>query len=112
MQAPDLQVLYEDKYLLALNKPQGLVSEKEPNLKYTLESLALDYLRSNAKYPQKCFIGLPHRLDRPVSGVVLLAKKKSVLKMLVDIFYKREIEKTYLAVVENRPSIEAGELIN
>ena len=112
MSPPEFSVIFEDKYLLALNKPQGLVSEHEPNLKYTLESLALDYTRSKEKYPHKCFIGLPHRLDRPVSGVVLLAKKKSMLKMLVDIFYKREITKTYWAIAENRPPKDEGELIN
>ena len=112
MHASDLEVIYEDKYLLALNKPQGLVSEREPNLQYTLESVALDYLRSQTKYPEKCFIGLPHRLDRPVSGVVLLAKKKSVLKLLAEMFSKREIEKTYLAITEKQPLKKEGELAN
>lgn len=112
MPPPELSVLFEDKYLLALNKPQGLVTEHEPSLKYTLQSLALEYIRSKEKYPQKCFIGVSHRLDRPVSGVVLLAKKKSVLKELVEIFYRREIEKTYLAVTEGRPPKAEGELIN
>jgi 23S rRNA pseudouridine1911/1915/1917 synthase len=88
------------------------VVEYEPHLKYTLESLAMNYIRSKEKYPQKCFIGLPHRLDRPVSGVVLFAKKKSVLKMLVEIFSKREIEKTYWAITENRPAKDEDELVN
>ncbi len=107
-----LQVLYEDKQLLAVNKPQGLVTEYEPHLNFTLESMAMNYIRSQEKYPQKCFIGLPHRLDRPVSGVVLFAKKKSVLKMLMEIFSKREIEKTYLAIVENTPPKAEDELVN
>jgi 23S rRNA pseudouridine1911/1915/1917 synthase len=108
----DLKILFEDKYLLAINKPHGIVVEREPNLKYTLEGFALDYIRSKEKYPQKCFIGVPHRLDRPVSGVILFSKKKSVLKMLVEIFSKREIEKTYLAIVENRPQKDEAELMH
>ena len=112
MPHPDLQIIFEDKYLLALNKPHGIVVEHEPNLKYTLQSRALDYIRSKEKYPQKCFIGVPHRLDRPVSGVVLFSKKKLVLKMLADIFYKREIEKIYLAVTDNRPQKDEGEVVN
>ena len=107
-----LQVLFEDKYLLAVNKPHTLVVENEPNLKITIQSLALDYLYSKTKYPEKCFIGLPHRLDRPVSGVIILAKKKSVLKMLAAIFSKREVEKVYLAITENRPETDATELNN
>jgi 23S rRNA pseudouridine1911/1915/1917 synthase len=112
MKPSELNVLFEDKYLLALNKPQGLVSEREPSLKYTLESLALEYLHSQTKYPEKCYIGLPHRLDRPVSGVVLLAKKKSTLQSLVNTFAKREIEKTYLAVTSNHAVKEEDELVN
>lgn len=108
----DLPVLYEDRQLLAINKPQGLVVEFEPHLSYSLESLALRYVRSNSNFPHKCFIGLPHRLDRPVSGVVLLAKKKNTLKQLVDLFAHREIEKIYLAVVDNAPPQPAAELVN
>lgn len=112
MQPPELKIIYEDKQLLAVNKPQGIVTEYEPHLNFTLESLALNYIRSQEKYPQKCFIGVPHRLDRPVSGVVLFSKKKSVLKQLMEIFAKREIEKTYLAIVENKPVKVEDELMN
>jgi 23S rRNA pseudouridine1911/1915/1917 synthase len=112
VQPSELNVIFEDKYLLALNKPHGIVVEHEPSLKYTLQSLALEYIRSKEKYPQKCFIGLPHRLDRPVSGVVLFAKKKGVLKELVDIFYRRDIAKTYLAITDSPPPNDEGELVN
>lgn len=104
------QILFEDNYLLAVSKPHGLVTERDERIPETLESLALDYLKSKTKYPQKCFIGLPHRLDRPVSGVVLLAKKKSVLKMLGELFAQRAIEKTYVAITENRPPQQESEL--
>lgn len=107
-----LQILFEDKQLLAINKPNGIVVEREPHLKYTLESLAFDYIRSKEKYPEKCFIGVPHRLDRPVSGVVLFSKKRGILKMLMELFAKRQMDKTYLAIVENRPARDEDELIN
>ena len=112
MQPAELKIIYEDKQLLAVNKPQGIVTEYEPHLNFTLESLALNYIRSQEKHPQKCFIGVPHRLDRPVSGVVLFSKKKSVLKMLMETFAKREIEKTYLAIVETKPAKAEDELVN
>ena len=70
MEAPLLKIIYEDKQLLAVNKPQGIVVEYEPHLQFSLESLAMKYIRGKEKYPQKCFIGVPHRLDRPVSGVI------------------------------------------
>jgi len=112
MNSSDLQILFEDKYLLAINKPHGLVTDKDARLPQTLESLTLEYIQSKEKYPQKCFIGLPHRLDRPVSGVVLFAKMKSVLKLLSELFAQRAIEKTYLAITEHRPSKQEDELKN
>ncbi len=110
MNFSELQILFEDQYLLAINKPHGLVTDRDSRLPQTLESLALEYIQSKEKYPQKCFIGLPHRLDRPVSGVVLLAKKKSVLKMLSELFTQRAIGKTYLAVTECCPPKQEDEL--
>lgn len=106
------KIIYEDKYLLAVNKPQGIVSEHELHLRFSVESMALDYCRSREKHPQKCFIGMPQRLDRPVSGVLLFAKKRSVLKMLVETFTRRELDKSYYAVVETRPEKDEAELVN
>ena len=110
MNFSELQILFEDKYLIAINKPHGLVTDKDSRLPQTLESLALESIKSKEKYPQKCFIGLPHRLDRPVSGVVLFAKKKSVLKLLAELFAQRAIGKTYLAVTERCPLKQEDEL--
>lgn len=112
VQPPEPKIIYEDKYLLAINKPQGIVSEHESHLRFSVESMALNYCRSREKYPQKCFIGMPQRLDRPVSGVLLFAKKRSVLKMLVETFTKRELDKSYYAIVETRPEKDEAELVN
>lgn len=112
MQLSDLKIIYEDKHLLAVNKPHGLVSEHEAHLKFSVQSLALDFCRSHEKYPQKCFIGMPQRLDRPVSGVLLFAKKRSVLKMLVETFTKRELDKSYYAIVVTRPEKDEAELVH
>ena len=73
MEPPELHVIFEDKQLLALNKTQGIVVEREAHLKFTLETLALDYIRSKERYPQKCFIGVPHRLGHDnVAGELVL----------------------------------------
>lgn len=106
------QILFEDNYLLALNKPQGIITEFDTRFPVSLQALALRYLQAKEKYPEKCFTGLPHRLDRPVSGVVLFAKKKSVLKALSLLFEQRAIEKTYYAVVEKCPDKQTDELIH
>ena len=105
-------ILFEDKQLLALNKPCGVIVESDANQTNTLEAEALAYIRANEKYPDKCFIGAPHRLDKPVSGVVLLAKKKSILKQLSETFATRDIQKTYLAIVEITPDKPSAELVH
>ena len=112
MQSAAIQILFEDAYLLAVNKPPGIVVESAQVTHQTLQAQALSYIRSKEKYPDKCFIGPPHRLDRPVSGVVLLAKKKSVLKMLTEIFAGRQVAKTYLAITEQCPEEKEGVLVN
>lgn len=112
MEAPEVEVLFEDKYLLAVNKPAGLVIERTGHMKSSLETKAFFYLRAKEKYPQKVFIGLPHRLDRPVTGVVLFAKKRGVLKSLVELFRVREMKKTYYALLENTPPQPEGELMH
>lgn len=109
MHFSELDILFEGKYLLAINKPAGIVVEDTMH-KYTLQTVALDYLKSKDKWPWKCFVGVPHRLDRPVTGVVLFTKKRGALKVLVDMFRKREISKTYYAVVEGRPAQDDIEL--
>ena len=112
MQGAAIQILFEDAYLLAVNKPPGIVAESAQATHQTLQAQALSYIRSKEKYPDKCFMGLPHRLDRPVSGVVLLAKKKSVLKMLAETFAGRQVGKTYLAITKHCPEKKEGVLIN
>lgn len=106
------QIIFEDKHLLVVNKPCGIVSEDDEYLRYSLESLALDYLKRKEKYPQKCFIGVPHRLDRPVSGTIIFAKKRSTLKNLVEQFRARTTKKNYLAIAENKPLQDEALLIH
>lgn len=111
MHYTELKVLFEDKHLLAVNKPSGIVVE-DGHHKFTLETLALDYIKSKDQWPWKCFIGVPHRIDRPVTGAVLFAKKRSVLKLLVEQFKHRELKKIYYAIVEKRPALDEDELIH
>lgn len=106
------QILYEDKYIVAVSKPHGMVTEYDPRFEPTLEPEVLLYLKANERYPHKCFIGAPHRLDRPVSGVVLFAKKRSILKILGEMFAARAIQKEYFAIVEKKPLQSEAELIH
>jgi len=89
-------ILFEDKFLLIVDKSAGIAVEKISSHLITLEDLAYQYLRETVKHP---FIGIIHRLDRPTSGILLLAKKPSVLKIMNAQFEKRTIKKYYLALV-------------
>ena len=103
------RILHETPHWLALNKPAGLIVERNPFEKPTVEDLVWDYLSSTKTKP---FLGIVHRLDRVTSGVLLMAKKKSSLKKLNEQFSRKQVRKTYLAVVENRPEKETAVLKN
>jgi 23S rRNA pseudouridine1911/1915/1917 synthase len=89
-------ILFEDKFLLIVNKPAGMAVEKISPQITTLEDLVYSYLLITTKKP---FVGIVHRLDRPTSGIILLAKKPSVLKVMNSQFEKKTIKKIYLALV-------------
>ena len=108
MQFPE--ILFEDNHLLAVNKPAGLLVQGDDTGDRTLLDLAKDYIKEKYNKPGNVYIGLPHRLDRPVSGVVLLAKTSKALERLNKIFKTREVEKIYWALVEKRPSEVEGRL--
>jgi 23S rRNA pseudouridine1911/1915/1917 synthase len=105
-----LEILFESNQLLVINKPAGLSSD--PQWDYpSAEGEAQRYLKEKYGRPAK-FLALAHRLDRPVSGVLLLAKKKSVLKELQDHWADPSTQKVYLALTE-RPLPEAeGQLVH
>lgn len=103
-----LNILYESRWVIAIQKPAGLLVERSEHYP-SVEAWVEQYLGSQTPQP---FVGIIHRLDRPVSGLVLLAKKKAALKDLNEQFAKRQITKQYLAVVENRPPASTENLIH
>lgn len=98
----ELEILHETKEWIAINKPSGLVVEINP-YEISVESILKE------KYP---FVGIVHRLDRVTSGILLLAKKKTALKILNKQFSDKTIDKTYQAWVENKPVNDKGTLIH
>jgi len=97
----EIPILFESHHLLAIDKPCGLVVERDPYGYPSVEEWA------RGQYP---FAGIVHRLDRPVSGLLLIAKKKSALKALNRQFEARTVEKTYLAIVEKALPLSEGSL--
>lgn len=112
-----LKVLYEDNHIIAVYKPAGILvqparfgGDKPGEL--SLMGEVKEYLREKYKKPGNVFLGLVHRIDRPVSGIVLFAKTSKGASRLSEQFRNNEIDKTYYAVVEGKLEQKNGKLIH
>ncbi|MFO0930120.1 MAG: pseudouridine synthase [Gemmataceae bacterium] len=94
---PPLTVLYEDNHCLAVSKPGGLLTQGVPPGVPTLEGQVKDYLRVKYAKAGNVYLGIPHRLDRPVSGVILFARSSKAAARLAEQFANRTVEKVYWA---------------
>src|SRR6476660_2944742 len=92
-------VLFEDNHCLAVAKPAALLTQGVPAGLPTLEAWAKDYLRVRYGKPGNVYLGVPHRLDRPVSGVVLFARNSKAAARLAEQFQRHQVEKVYWAIV-------------
>jgi len=106
---PKFEVIHENNDYLVVNKAAGLISEKSPYEAVTVETQVLNHLLKSKRKP---YIGIIHRLDRVTSGVLILAKKKSTLIEFNNLFSSRKVQKTYLAIVKNKPAKNKGNLVN
>ncbi|HXG13026.1 MAG TPA: RluA family pseudouridine synthase [Gemmataceae bacterium] len=95
-----LVVLYEDNHCLAVAKPAPLLTQGVPPGIPTLEAMAKAYLKERYAKPGNVYLGIPHRLDRPVSGVVLFARSTKAARRLAEQFQKHQVRKVYWAAVE------------
>jgi len=108
-----VEILYEDNHVLAINKACGELVQSDITKEPTIQDDVKAYLKEKYNKPGNVFLGLPHRLDRPTSGVLLLAKTSKALGRLNSLFQKRkEIKKTYWAVVDKRPVQHTATLEN
>ena len=107
-----LHVLYEDNHLLAVLKPAGTLVQGDKTGDVSLLDLAKEWLIEKYQKPGNAFLGLVHRLDRPVSGIVVLAKTSKAANRLSIQFRERTVQKFYLAVVEGIISPSSGKLVH
>lgn len=99
-----MKVIYEDNHIIAINKACGEVVQSDKTGDETVMDQVKRYLKETYNKPGNVFLGLPHRLDRPTSGVLILAKTSKVLPRLNKLFQTRgEVKKIYWAVVDKRP---------
>ncbi|MEN7547672.1 RluA family pseudouridine synthase [Rapidithrix thailandica] len=97
------QVLYEDNHLIAVNKPSGLLVQGDSTGDEPLSEMVKKYIKRKYNKPGQVFCGVIHRLDRPVSGVVVFARTSKALERMNKLFQNRDVDKTYWAVVHKRP---------
>ena len=109
---PTIQVIYEDNHLIAVNKEAGQLVHGDETGDETLSDLVKAYIKYRYKKPGDVFLGVIHRLDRPVSGVIIFARTSKGLSRMNELFRNKAIEKRYLAVTERRPKEFEAELVN
>ena len=107
---PEPRVLFEDNHLLIVSKPAGMLVQGDATGDLCLLDWGKSYIKAKYKKQGDVFLGLVHRLDRPVSGLVVLARTSKALTRLSEAFREREVEKIYLAVVDPAPKEKQGRL--
>jgi 23S rRNA pseudouridine1911/1915/1917 synthase len=105
-------VLYEDNHLLAVNKASGVLVQGDETGDVPLGELCKKYIKEKYKKPGEVFLGVVHRLDRPVSGVVVFARTSKALERMNELFRDRQAKKTYWAIVRNKPKEDSGTLVH
>ena len=105
-------ILFEDNHIIVVNKRCGDLVQPDPNGDSALENEIKAFIKVRDNKPFDVFLGVVHRIDRPVSGVVLFAKTSKALSRMNEMIRKGDISKRYWAVVENRPQAESGELVH
>lgn len=96
----NIEVIYEDNHLLVLNKPKNVLSQGDVTGNMSLLEHAKLYIKKKYNKPGEVYLGLVHRLDRPASGLIIYARTSKAAARLMAMFQKKEIDKTYLAMVE------------
>jgi 23S rRNA pseudouridine1911/1915/1917 synthase len=107
-----LEVIYEDNHLIAINKRSGDIVQGDKTGDEPLSDNVKIYLKEKYQKPGNVFCGVIHRLDRPVSGVVLFAKTSKALSRMNELFRTRDVQKVYWAIVKEKPKKEQDTLIN
>ena len=106
-----MTVLYEDNHLIIVNKQTGEIVQGDKTGDTPLSDIVKDWLKEKHNKPGNVYLGVVHRLDRPVSGVVLFAKTSKALPRLNKMFAEHDkVSKTYWAIVQNRPEAPQGTL--
>lgn len=107
-----MDVVYEDNHLIIVNKSSSEIVQGDKTGDKPLSEMVKEYIKQKYHKPGNVFLGVVHRLDRPVSGLVVFARTSKALARLNEMFRTKEVHKTYWAIVGNCPPTEEGELVH
>ncbi|MCL2414077.1 MAG: RluA family pseudouridine synthase [Bacteroidales bacterium] len=107
-----MNILYEDNHLVAINKRSGEIVQGDKTGDVCIVEEVKSFLKKRGNKPGNVYVGLPHRLDRPTSGVLLLAKTDKALARVNKLIHDREFDKTYWAIVRNKPPKDSDRLVH
>ena len=108
----NLQILHEDNHIIVVNKRVGDIVQGDKTGDKPLSEIVKEYIKDKYNKPGEVFLGVVHRLDRPTTGIVVFAKTSKALERLNKMFSERETNKTYWAVVKNKPPKTEDNLIH
>jgi 23S rRNA pseudouridine1911/1915/1917 synthase len=108
----NLQILHEDNHIIVVNKRVGDIVQGDKTGDKPLSEVVKEYIKEKYNKPGEVFLGVVHRLDRPTTGIVVFARTSKALTRLNELFSNRETQKTYWAVVKNRPEKTEDTLVH
>ncbi len=108
----NLQVIHEDNHLIVVNKRVGDIVQGDKTGDKPLSDIVKEYIKDKYNKPGEVFLGVVHRLDRPTTGIVVFARTSKALSRMNELFSNRETQKTYWAVVKNKPVKSQGKLVH
>ena len=108
----NLQVIHEDNHLIVVNKRVGDIVQGDKTGDKPLSDVVKEYIKEKYNKPGDVFLGVVHRLDRPTTGIVVFARTSKALSRMNELFSNRETQKTYWAVVKNKPVKSQDKLVH
>ena len=108
----NLQILHEDNHIIVVNKRVGDIVQGDKTGDKPLSDVVKEYIKDKYKKPGEVFLGVIHRLDRPTTGIVVFARTSKALTRMNELFSNRETQKTYWAIVKNKPQNSEDKLIH
>lgn len=108
----NLQILHEDNHLIVVNKRVGDLVQGDKTGDKPLSDIVKEYIKDKYNKPGEVFLGVVHRLDRPTTGIVVFARTSKALSRMNELFSNRETQKTYWAIVKNKPEKTEDKLVH